>query len=182
LTVTVVTGLPRSGTSLAMAMLRAAGIPPLTDGVRAADEDNPRGYYELEAVKAGSDWLRDADGHAVKVISALLPRLPIDRPLRVVFMRRKLDEVLASQAAMMARRDEPLTASDAELRKAFVLHLAETEAWLDRSGLPVLYVSYNRLLREPSAQCQRLADFLDLPDATAAMAAVVEPSLYRNRG
>ena len=97
--VTVVAGLPRSGTSMMMSMLEAGGIPLLTDGVRTADRDNPRGYYELEAVKQTDrdpSWLDDAPGKAVKVISQLLPELPPQHRYRAIFVRRNLDEVLAS--------------------------------------------------------------------------------------
>ena len=105
--VTLVSGLPRSGTSMMMQMLHAGGIPAVTDNIRLADKDNERGYYELEAVKRTKDdasWLRDAPGKAVKVIYLLLYDLPTDYTYRVIFMNRNLDEVLASQRAMLERR------------------------------------------------------------------------------
>ena len=104
--VTVVSGLPRSGTSLMMQMLAAGGVELLIDQIRRADADNPRGYFELEAVKRtrqDASWLDDAAGKAVKVIHLLLRDLPDDREYRVVMMSRDLDEVLASQQAMLAR-------------------------------------------------------------------------------
>ena len=104
----IVSGLPRSGTSLMMMILNAAGIPPLTDYERNADEDNPRGYYEFERVKKLKDgdfgWLENAQGKAVKVISALLTYLPEGYTYKVIFMRRELSEILASQRKMLINR------------------------------------------------------------------------------
>jgi len=105
-TITVVSGLPRSGTSMMMQMLGAGGLAVLTDGKRGADADNPRGYYEYEAVKSlGQDasWLASAGGKAVKIVSALLIHLPDGFDYRVIFMRRPIAEVLASQRAMLDR-------------------------------------------------------------------------------
>ena len=97
--ITIVSGLPRSGTSLMMQMLEAGGMPVLTDGIRDADEDNPRGYYELEAVKRTKDdpaWLHGAPGKVVKMIYLLLYDLPTTYNYRIIFMRRPLSEVVAS--------------------------------------------------------------------------------------
>ena len=181
----VVSGLPRSGTSLMMRMLEAAGIAPLTDRERTADEDNPRGYYELEKVKQLADddaWVAvEAPGRAVKVISELLPLLPEGPTYKVVFVRRNLDEVLASQAKMLARRGTGDGAPDPAMKRHFVLHLEQTERLLDgRADFEVLYISYNRLLTAPERQLERLAAFLGDVDVEA-MAEVIEPGLYRNR-
>lgn len=183
----VVSGLPRSGTSLMMRMLEAGGLPPLTDGERVPDDDNPRGYYELEAVKrtdGRSDWLRAAGGHVVKVISQLLLGLPADREYRVVFMRRNLDEVLASQRKMLHNRGEDSPTADQAMKELFVDHLDQVERFLRAAPhIRALYVNYARVIAEPLAQARRIADFLGAPaglDVTA-MAAAVEPALYRNR-
>lgn len=191
--ITVVSGLPRSGTSLMMRMLEAGGLPILADGERAADEDNPRGYYELEAVKGlprGEDgWIPEARGKAVKVISALLPYLPelpdrAESGYRVLFLRRAMPEVLASQKAMLRRRGEdPDAVDDATMAARFQAHLAEIEAW--RSGRPDLAwleVDYNRLVADPAPAVGPIVAFLRHPMDAAAMAGVVEPGLYRNRG
>jgi len=106
----VVSGLPRSGTSLMMRMLDAGGVPAVTDRIRTADDDNPRGYFELEAVKRTKQdpsWLDDAPGKAVKVISQLLCELPPDRAYKVIVMRRKLGEVSAAQKTMLEGRRSP---------------------------------------------------------------------------
>jgi len=193
--ITIVSGLPRSGTSMMMRVLESAGLPVLTDGVRAADLDNPRGYYELEAVKradAEGQWLSRAGGRAVKVITYLLPRLPRGPRYRVVFMRRNLDEILRSQQVMLSRRGaspprEPGAspaegADDAEMRRVLMAHIAETEDWLrGRDDIDVLYISYNRMLIEPRPQLERLTRFLGGDLDVAAMAAVVDPALYRQR-
>src|SRR5579872_1312474 len=105
--VTIVSGLPRSGTSMMLRMLAAGGLPILTDGVRTPDEDNPHGYLEWEGVKSlarDASWVASARGKGVKVIYYWLRDLPRDCRYRVIFMRRDLDEVLASQAAMLERR------------------------------------------------------------------------------
>lgn len=185
LPVFVVSGLPRSGTSLMMRMLELGGLPVLTDGERAADVDNPRGYYELERVKrlkADSSWVQGAEGHVVKVISQLLPDLPPSHRYKVVFMRRHLDEVLASQKKMLAHRGEDNPSQDQEMKELFIQHLDETERWLRQAPhVEVLYLNYTRVMTEPLAQSLRLARFLDVPVSAEKMASAVEPSLYRNR-
>lgn len=182
----MVSGLPRSGTSMMMRMLEAGGVPPVQDGVRAADTDNPRGYYEHEGIKRldrDDSWLDGCDGQAVKVISYLLPRLPDRLRYRVIFMRRDLDEVLASQQRMLAHRGTQDAADDAAMRRDFVLHVADTERWLRAApNVESLYVSYNRTLAEPAAQIARVAAFAGPGLDEGAMRAVVEPGLYRNRG
>ncbi len=181
----IVSGLPRSGTSLMMQMLQAGGLEPLVDGERTADEDNPRGYLELEAVKrtdADPTWVDAARGKVVKVISQLLPTLPADRDYRVIFMRRQLDEVLASQREMLRRRGEPLDDDDAAMKDTLAAHVAEIEMWLrDQPHVSALYVSYNRLVTDPAPQVARIRAFLsDALDPTA-MTTALDPTLYRNR-
>lgn len=165
-----------------MQMLDAGGLSPVTDEIRTADEDNPRGYYELEAVKSGdTGWLDGARGKVVKLISQLLLGLPEGGPYKVVFMRRPLAEVLASQKKMLERRGEPPGASDTEMTSTFAAHLEEVEAFLRRrDDIDTLFVSYNRLVTEPGPQLERLTAFLPDLDG-AAMASAIDPSLYRNR-
>ncbi len=181
----VVSGLPRSGTSLMMRMLELGGLPVLTDGERTADEDNPRGYYELELVKktkADPGWMRGAAGHVVKVISQLLPDLPPDHSYKVVFMRRHLDEVLASQKKMLQHRGEAERTEDQAMKEMFIAHLDETERWLRQaSNMQVLYINYGRVMASPVEQAKRLANFLGVPVDVERMASAVEQQLYRNR-
>ena len=169
-----------------MQMLHAGGIEPVTDAIRGADEDNPRGYYELEAVKNRGDfsWLERSSGRAVKLIAELLLSLPEGGPYKVVFMRRRLDEVLASQKKMLERRGEPVTTGgeDEALKSTFVGHLEEVESFLRRRGdIETLFVSYNRLVEDPERQAARVAEFIGGGLDVRAMAAAVDPDLYRNR-
>jgi len=174
--IVVVSGLPRSGTSLMMQMLAAGGLPPLTDGVRAADAANPRGYLEWEPAKA---LLREpgaiaaARGRAVKVISALLPALAPEHRYRVLFMERDLGEVEASQRAMLGGGD---ALSAGELAR----HLARTRAWLGaQPHIATCAVGYRDALEEPRATAERVCAFLGLPLDPLRMAAAVDASLYR---
>lgn len=185
--ITIVSGLPRSGTSLMMKMLDAGGIPPLTDEIRAADTDNPRGYYEFEQVKkldkGDTAWLAEAQGKAVKVISMLLKHLPPDYTYRVIFMQRHLDETLASQKKMLNHRDKPTDAvSDEEMKALFQKHLQQIEVWLAiQPNLSVLYVNYNELLADPTEQIQQINRFLGGQVNEEKMSEVIDPKLYRQR-
>src|SRR5882762_11870166 len=147
-TITIVSGLPRSGTSMMMKMLAAGGFEPLTDSIRAADEDNPKGYFEFERVKQIENdkaWLEDARGRVVKLISALLKHLPPSYNYKLVFMRRAMPEILASQRQMLIRRGEPAdTIPDDKMAAMFEKHLAQVELWLaGQTNINVLYISYN---------------------------------------
>jgi hypothetical protein len=184
--IAVVSGLPRSGTSMMMRMLEAGGIPVLTDHLRTADEDNPEGYYEYEPVKQIEEdqgWLDQAQGHAVKMVSALLEHLPPDYRYKVVFMRREMGEILASQRKMLERLGESRgEVGDATMARLFAQHLAKVTGWLDtQPNVDVLYVSYNEVLADPIAQATRVSQFFDGKLDVAAMAEVVDPELYRNR-
>lgn len=184
--ITIVSGLPRSGTSLLMQMLAAGGIPPLTDHLRSADVDNPRGYFEFEPVKQTARnpaWLADAAGKAVKMVFRLLYDLPADRTYSVVFAERKLDEVLASQRAMLARQGRPGAAlDDAALARVFAAQLEQCLAWLARQpNFAVLKVNYNELLGDPRPSAERLDAFLGPGLDVPAMIAAVDTALYRQR-
>lgn len=184
--VTIVSGLPRSGTSLMMQMIAAGGIPPLTDEVRTADEDNPRGYYEYEPVKKTKEdpsWLEQARGKVVKMVYRLLHDLPKGYHYRVVFTLRKLEEVIASQNVMLQRRQKAGGGlSDEKLREVFAAEIDRTRQWLaEQPNFEVLYVDYNELIRDPAPQVARINEFLGGQLDTAAMAAAVDPTLYRQR-
>jgi hypothetical protein len=186
-TVTIVSGLPRSGTSMMMSMLEAGGMPVLTDKIRAADEDNPKGYYEFERVKQieqDKGWLEEARGKVVKMIAALLKHLPEGYAYRVIFLQRRMEEILASQKQMLARRGEPTdTISDERMAALFRRHLEQVEAWLaEQPNIDVLYVSYNEMLEDPSEHAVRVNRFLGDRLDVNKMAAVIDPVLYRQRG
>ena len=184
--IVVVSGLPRSGTSMMMKMLAEAGLPGLTDQIRTADEDNPNGYYEFEPVKQLSDgqhdWLTQANGKAVKIISALLEHLPTQYSYKVIFMERKIDEILASQQKMLTRRNEPSRVEDESMQAQFEQHLAAVKYWLARQpNIDVLYVEYNTLIADPDARCDEIIRFIGLALDAAKMCSVPNQHLYRNR-
>ncbi|HSJ54786.1 MAG TPA: sulfotransferase [Anaerolineae bacterium] len=184
--IVVVSGLPRSGTSMMMKMLEAGGLPVLTDNLRTADEDNPRGYYEFERVKQieeDREWLPAARGKVVKMISALLKHLPLDYRYRVVFMQREMGEILASQRQMLVRRGEDTERiDDQEMARLFARHLSQIESWLaSQPAMDVLYVHYRDVLAEPAAQAARVNAFLGGGLDERKMAEVVDPELYRQK-
>lgn len=185
--VIVVSGLPRSGTSLMMRMLQAGGVPLLTDGQRTADANNPHGYFEYEPVRAlkrDASWLPQARGKAIKIISELLPALPPQIAYRVLFMRRDMQEVLASQRQMLVRlgRTTPDTPADAELAPLFAAHLQQVQQWLaQQPHIAVLEVSYNALLHEPQPIIERINQFLGGGLDTTRMAQMIDRQLYRQR-
>lgn len=184
--VTLVSGLPRSGTSMMMKMLEAGGLPVVADHIRSADEDNPKGYYEFERVKkieTDKAWLPDARGKVVKMISALLKHLPTDYEYRILFMRRKIDEVLASQRQMLVRRGKPTdTVPDAKMAEFFAKHLAAVEAWVAANpNVHSLDVSYNDMLADPAPHVAAVNAFLDGTLDEVKMAGVVSGELYRQR-
>ncbi len=182
----IVSGLPRSGTSMTMKLLEAGGIPPLTDHIRTPDSDNPGGYYEFEQAKKLREgdvaWLPQAQGKAVKVIAALLTCLPAGFEYRVLFMRRKIDEVLASQAKMLDNRGEDSDVDDATMADLFQKHLQQVRAWMNsQPNLLYLDIDYNAMLADPVPYVRQINQFLGGHLDEAAMVAVVDPSLYRQR-
>lgn len=182
--ITIVSGLPRSGTSLMMQMLDQGGFPVLTDQIRAADPDNPNGYLEYEPVKNTRDdrsWLADARGKVVKLVSPLLYDLPATENYRVIFMERDLDEVLASQEKMLHRLNRPAVPTEI-MRESFLLHLDRIFAWLhDQPNMQTLKISYHQLLLDADACVRQICDFLDNRPVPAKMLAAIDRSLYRNR-
>ena len=186
--IVVVSGLPRSGTSMMMKMLEAGGVPVWVDGIRAADHQNPKGYYELERVKEldkGGDqsWVREGRGRAVKVISSLLEHLPDSNNYRVLFMHRDLSEVLASQQKMLVDRGEQGgTAGDEALRKYYEMHLRKTKHLLTHAPhFSALTIDYGDALKNAKSLAERVSRFLGGRLDVPAMGAVVDGELYRNR-
>lgn len=171
-----------------MTMLVAGGIEAVVDNIRTADTDNPNGYFELERVKqlpkGDKAWVAEAPGKVVKVISMLLKHLPDGYEYRVVFMRRQMAEILASQRAMLGRRGHDNSpAADQEMSQMFQKHLGEIETWLEQQpAFQTLYVSYNDLVKNPTALVPQIAEFLGADLDTAAMLKAVDQGLYRNRG
>lgn len=183
--VTVVSGVPRSGTSLVMQMLGAGGHALLVDDARPADIHNPRGYYEFAPVKRLRDdasWVAGAAGRAVKVVHTLVEFLPPGHEYRVILVRRDLREVVASQNAMLAGAGPAAPPPD-RLAEIYAAQLAELERWLaERGNVRVLALEHRRLLREPLAVARELSRFLGGALDVPRMAAVVDAALHRRRG
>jgi Sulfotransferase domain len=180
----IVSGLPRSGTSLMMQMLDNGGVPVVTDSIRSADTDNPKGYYEFEQVKKikrDTSWLPAVRGKAIKMVSQLLYDLPPTEVYRIVFMERDLDEMLRSQEKMLERFNRRPAPREA-MKLAYTDHLGRLHEWLPRqSNMQVLRVCYNELMEKSSCQAERVKEFLRYPADAEKMASTVDPSLYRNR-
>ena len=185
--IVVVSGLPRSGTSMSMKMLEAGGVEIAQDGLREADEDNPKGYYELERVKEldkGGDktWLKDVRGQGVKIISFLLPELPDTNNYKILFMRRHIDEVLASQQKMLDRRGEENKTEDDRMKDLYEKHLSRVDVMLrTRECFESLDLPYREILEDGAGFAKRIAEFLELPLDVEKMTGVVDKALYRNR-
>lgn len=184
--ITIVSGLPRSGTSMMMKMLEAGGMNVLIDNARKADEDNPLGYYEFERVKKTKEnpsWLEHAEGRVVKMVSMLLYDLPAGRKYRVIFMKRRMTEVLSSQRRMLERTGRLCGDNDdEEMGKLFARHLAEINEWIcRRADIEVLYVDYNELMENASVSIERVKEFVGQELNVAGMMGVIDRSLYRQR-
>jgi len=183
----VVSGLPRSGTSMTMQMLEAGGLAVATDGIRKPGEDNPKGYYEYERVKEldkGLDqsWLREFRGKTIKIISFLLKDLPDTNNYKVVFMRRNIQEVLASQAKMLVNRSEANEASDEKMLELYKDHLWKVDYMMKhRPCFELLNVDYKDVVENPRQQAQRIGAFLGDHVEVEKMVTAVDEKLYRNR-
>jgi hypothetical protein len=183
---TIVSGLPRSGTSMMMRMIDVGGMPALTDNLRTADQDNPRGYYEFEPVKQtkkDAAWLEQADGKVVKMVYRLLYDLPASHEYRVIFMQRKLEEVIASQNVMLERQGKAAgQLADEKLLGLFRAELQKVDQWINsQPNFRLLYVNYNDVLKNPGPTVRTVNEFLGGDLDVTAMLRVVEPELYRQR-
>lgn len=185
--VIVVSGLPRSGTSMMMKMLEAGGKTVLTDNLREADANNPKGYYEFERVKQMKNgdlaWLPDAVGKVVKIVTGLITYLPPDYHYKVIFMQRDLNEVLSSQKKMLGRLgkgDDNIP--DDKMAKTYEDHVKQVKAWLARqANIEVLYVNYNTMIAEATESLEKVNTFLGGGMDVKKMASVVDRELYRER-
>jgi Sulfotransferase domain len=168
-----------------MRMLEKGGIPILTDGLRQADDDNPLGYYEFEPVKRldkDASWLNDAHNKAVKIIYIFLYRLPREHRYKVLFMKRILDEVVASQKVMLRRRQEQDRLTDQQLIDAFNDQLQKLDFWIRRQeNFKIHYLDYHDVVAEPARAAFEISRFLGRQLDVEAMTQSVDPSLHRNR-
>lgn len=182
----IVSGLPRTGTSMMMKMLEKGGIEVVTDGVREANVDNPKGYYEYEKVKKikeDSGWLSGIKGKAVKMVSKLLLDLPEDYQYKIIFMERNIKEVLISQRKMLKRLNKPKPeVDDATMGQYYKKHLIEVKNWLEsEKNIDYLSVSYNEVVEYPLRKSQKINDFLNGRLNIEKMASVIDKNLYRNK-
>jgi hypothetical protein len=182
----IVTGLPRSGTSLMMKILDEGGVETVQDNIRQPDIDNPNGYYEFEKVKKikeDTSWLPETRGKAFKMVSMLLFHLPADYSYKLIFMRRDIQEMLASQGKMLKRLGKPgPPVNDEEMALLFTKHLQDFELWIPRQkNFELIYLWHHDLMRQPHVEAKRIEQLLGRPLDTDKMASVVDPSLYRNR-
>jgi hypothetical protein len=186
-TVIVVSGLPRSGTSMMMRMLEAGGLPILTDNLREADANNPKGYYEFERVKQMKEgdlaWLSDAVGKVVKIVTGLIMYLPPEYKYKVIFMKRDLSEILSSQKKMLGRLGkEDDNIPDDKMAKVYEDHLKQVKGWLVRQpNIEMLSVNYNIMIADPAESLQKVNEFLGGDMDVKVMAGVVDKKLYRER-
>jgi hypothetical protein len=183
--VMVVSGLPRSGTSMMMRMLEAGGFVVVTDKLRAADANNPMGYYEDERVKqlrsGFHQWLESAVGKVVKVVSPLLEDLPRCHWYKLIFMLRDVEEIVTSQRRMLVASGQPAE-SDKESAALYRRHLRTVESWLvAQPNLDTLYLNYREIIEDPRTNAIRIMRFAGRPLDQQSMVKVVDQSLYRER-
>lgn len=183
--ITVVSGLPRSGTSLMMQMLQAGGMTLLTDQIRKPDDSNPKGFFEYEPVKnlaTEKSWLQDAQGKVVKIVSHFLALLPDKYQYKIIFMERDPDEIIASQNKMLERSGKHVSAAKDEIKVLLKKSLLEIKRWLiKKKNIKIIFVSYNHILQEPERSSTEINDFLSGSLDIKKMAAITDKNLYRNR-
>ena len=185
--VVIVSGLPRSGTSMMMKMLEAGGQAILTDNLRVADANNPKVYFEFERVKNMKDgdlaWMSEAVGKVVKIVTGLIMFLPSGYNYKIIFMRRDLNEILSSQKKMLGRLGkEDDNIPDDKMAKVYEEHLKEVRGWLIRQpNIETLYVNYNSMVKDPKEALNKINDFLGGGMDVSVMSAVVDKELYRER-
>ncbi|MBG15829.1 MAG: hypothetical protein CL853_05700 [Crocinitomicaceae bacterium] len=182
----IVSGLPRSGTSMMMQILSAGGLDILTDKKRTPDDNNPRGYFEYEPVKKlmiDKSWLPQAKGKVVKVIAQLIPYLPSNFNYKIVFMRRPMDEVLKSQQVMLGKeKDVKSKAFPSGLNNAFQKQLNRVDEWIEsQANIDVININYKDIISSPENELESLVSFLDKPLEIDKLKSAIDKKLYRNK-
>ena len=179
--ITIVTGLPRSGTSLMMQIIDASSIEVYSDGKRERDINNPQGYYELEAVMGiaqDNSFLDDAVGKAIKIVAPIVTFCKKDLNYRVVFMRRDIEEILMSQEKMLGKDQ---SSEREKYRTIYEFHLKKTYKFLEQNDIPFIDVEYKALVNSPVEEIKRISEFLSLDNKLEDLMQVVKPELYRNK-
>ena len=185
--ITIVSGMPRSGTSLMMQLLEATGVDIFSDGERVSDDNNPKGYYEHEVVKKinhNPHWLKSCNGKAVKIVAPLITSLPYNYRYKVIFMERDPMEIYKSQEQMLLRLGK--TNKKQIFSQGIFQQIEQTikssKAWLDNHPcVDVLYVSYNDLIERPQDYADKLTRFLDKQIDLSIIQKTIDPTLYRER-
>lgn len=195
--ITIISGLPRSGTSLMMQIVEAAGLSIFTDGKRLADDSNQRGYYEHDRIsgllqQSDRSWLAATRGQALKIVAPLLSALPLRfKPdqegaqprkapsYRILFMERDIREILASQSAMLQRLGKKPPQGD--LAKAYQQQVTNAACWIQQHQIPTLGIDYHDLVHGSDDLLRKIAAFLGTPDKLAEMQAVIDPRMHRAR-
>lgn len=181
-TIIIVSGLPRSGTSMMMQMLTSGGLTALTDDVRAKDTNNPKGYFEYEKVKSlgqNADWLHLAQGKVIKVIAQLVPFLPNQFDYKIIMMHRDIKEILTSQQKMLGKDTAVIPFALADI---FTKQLQETEQFIaSRSNMEVLPIHYKQVIDAPLEQANNIASFLNMDLNVNALIDSIDQKLYRNK-
>lgn len=179
--ITLITGIPRSGTSLMMQLFKAANASIATDSIREEDENNPKGYYELEAVKGivkNNTFLKEYDGKAIKIVAPLVTFIDLSLEYRVVFILRDLDEVVQSQEKMVGKDQQD---QKEKFKKMYALHIEKSRQFLQAHAIPFIEIHHRELLQNPDNSLQRLIDFCGWETPMAELKSVIDDSLYRNR-
>ena len=179
--ITIVTGLPRSGTSLMMQILEQVPIEILTDNLRQKDENNPEGYYELEAVKGivrNNDFLKSAQGKALKIVAPLPQFLDLNLSYRAIFMRRDMEEILRSQEIML-NKDQ--AAEREKFKTIYELHLKKTYQFFSTNQIPYIDISYSNLILNPDDEISKLITFLKVDSQSKNLLKCIKKDLYRNK-
>jgi hypothetical protein len=179
--ITLVTGIPRSGTSLMMQLCAAAKEPILSDSIRKEDENNPNGYFEFEAVKGivkSNAFLKEANGKTIKIVAPLVTFIDLSLNYRVIFMLRDLDEVLQSQEKMLGKDQQ---AQHEKLKVMYQLHIEKSKRFLDANNIPYIEIKHQEVLKEPEISLAKLIDFCHWNVPVESLKSVIDTSLYRNR-
>lgn len=179
--ITLITGIPRSGTSLMMQLFKAANAEIATDAIRTEDENNPKGYYELEAVKGivkNNQFLKELDGKTIKIVAPLVSFIDLSLDYRVVFMLRDLDEVVQSQEKMVGKDQQD---QKEKFKTMYTLHIEKSRQFLLSNHIPFIEIQHRELLQESETTLQYLIDFCQWETSIDELKSVIDQSLYRNR-
>lgn len=179
--ITLITGIPRSGTSLMMQLFKAANVDIATDAIRTEDDNNPKGYYELEAVKGivkNNAFLKDLDGKTIKIVAPLVTFIDLSLEYRVVFMIRDLDEVVQSQEKMVGKDQQD---QKEKFKTMYAMHIEKSRQFLNSHNIPFIEIQHRELLQNPELSLKRLIDFCGWETPLEELKSVIDHSLYRNR-